>query len=39
VTKEASWLEVIQGAVTTFGELGVLVNNAGIVIAGSVEET
>ncbi|EED35292.1 3-beta-hydroxysteroid dehydrogenase [Luminiphilus syltensis NOR5-1B] len=39
VTDEASWQAVVEKTVATFGQLDVLVNNAGIVVAGSVEET
>lgn len=39
VTDEDAWRRVIATTVATFGGLDVLVNNAGIVVTGSVEET
>lgn len=39
VTNEDAWREVIDHTLRDFGKLDVLINNAGIVIAGSVEET
>jgi len=39
VTDENSWIAVIEKTNDVYGRLDVLVNNAGIVIAGSVEET
>jgi NAD(P)-dependent dehydrogenase (short-subunit alcohol dehydrogenase family) len=38
VTREADWINVIEHAIKTLGGLSVLVNNAGIVITGTVEE-
>lgn len=38
VTDEARWGEVIDQAITKFGQLDVLINNAGIGIPGNVEE-
>ncbi len=38
VTSEADWIAVIDHARTTLGGLSVLVNNAGIVLTGSVED-
>lgn len=38
VTDEAGWQTVIDAALAQFDKLDVLVNNAGIVIAGNVEE-
>ena len=39
VTSEDDWHRVIETALERFGELQVLVNNAGLGIAGSIEET
>lgn len=39
VGDEAAWSAVIERTLAEFGQLDVLVNNAGIVIAGSAEET
>ncbi|MCY4191597.1 MAG: glucose 1-dehydrogenase [Rhodospirillaceae bacterium] len=39
VTSEADWQAVIKETIRTFGGLHVLVNNAGIGIPGTVEET
>tara|TARA_R110000772_G_scaffold48089_4_gene109863 strand:+ start:52018 stop:52803 length:786 start_codon:yes stop_codon:yes gene_type:complete len=39
VASESSWKEVMEKTLARYGSLDVLVNNAGIVIAGSVEET
>ena len=38
VTIEAEWQRAINTAVTTYGKLDVLVNNAGIIIRGGIEE-
>lgn len=39
VTDEARWGEVVAGVVERFGALHILVNNAGIGFAGSIEST
>jgi 3(or 17)beta-hydroxysteroid dehydrogenase len=39
VTDEALWDELVQAIVATHGALHILVNNAGIVIPGNVEDT
>lgn len=39
VSCEAGWEMVVGASVSTFGGLDVLVNNAGVVLAGSVEDT
>ena len=39
VTKESDWRSVVQEAVSRYGKLDVLVNNAGILIRKSVEDT
>ena len=39
VTKEEDWHDAIEGAVSKFGKLNVLVNNAGIWRRGRVEDT
>ena len=38
VTSEAEWKTVIAGAVSNFGKLDVLVNNAGIAVLKSLDE-
>jgi NAD(P)-dependent dehydrogenase (short-subunit alcohol dehydrogenase family) len=38
VASEAGWKEVVEGTLAAFGKLHVLVNNAGIVSIGDVEE-
>ena len=37
VTDEAAWNEVVTATEATWGPIGVLVNNAGIVTFGSIE--
>lgn len=39
VTREADWQHAVQTAESQYGKLNILVNNAGIVIRGSIEET
>ena len=39
VTKEEDWRDAIEGAISRFGKLNVLVNNAGIWRRGRVEDT
>ena len=39
VTKESDWRSVVQETVSRYAKLDVLVNNAGILIRGSVEDT
>ena len=39
VTEEADWQEAVQTAVSAYGKLDVLVNNAGILRRGGIEET
>ena len=39
VTDEGAWEDLIRETLATFGQLDVLVNNAGIVLVGSVENT
>ena len=39
VTQESGWQMAVETTVTRFGKLDVLVNNAGIHRAGTVEET
>src|SRR6266404_8134515 len=39
VTREADWVEAVGTAVNRYGRLGILGNNAGIVIRKSIEET
>jgi 3alpha(or 20beta)-hydroxysteroid dehydrogenase len=38
VTDAAQWAQVVEASESTFGPIGVLVNNAGIVSFGSIEE-
>ena len=39
VTQESEWQRAVETAVTRFGKLDVLVNNAGIVMRASIEDT
>jgi cyclopentanol dehydrogenase len=39
VTKEADWRQIVQATVQKYGKLNVLVNNAGISVRETVEET
>ena len=39
VTQEAGWVSAVEAAVSRYGKLDVLVNNAGITIRKSIEET
>ena len=39
VTREEDWQRAVQAAETKYGKLDILVNNAAIVIRGSIEET
>ncbi|MEO0981284.1 MAG: glucose 1-dehydrogenase [Pseudomonadota bacterium] len=39
VADEAAWREIVSGAVAEHGRLDVLVNNAGVFVAGTIEET
>ena len=39
VTQESEWQRAVETAVTRFGKLNVLVNNAGIVARNSIEDT
>lgn len=39
VTSESDWQAAVETAVTRYGQLNVLVNNAGIIIRKSIEET
>ena len=39
VTKEADWRRAVETAVSTYGKLNVLVNNAGILIRKGIEDT
>ena len=39
VTQEADWVSAVEAAVSRYGNLAVLVNNAGITVRKSIEET
>lgn len=39
VTSEADWQAAVETAVRTYGKLNILVNNAGILLRSSIEET
>ena len=39
VTQEADWVSAVEAAIARYGKLDVLVNNAGITIRKSIEET
>ena len=39
ITSEADWKKVVQKTVEVYGSLNILVNNAGIFMAGNAEET
>ena len=39
VTQEAEWQQAVETAVSRFGKLNILVNNAGIVLRGVLEDT
>jgi 3alpha(or 20beta)-hydroxysteroid dehydrogenase len=39
VTSEASWERAIAAAEHAFGDVGILVNNAGVAVGGPIEET
>ncbi|MFE1597602.1 glucose 1-dehydrogenase [Methylobacterium sp. ID0610] len=39
VTDEDGWVETIAATVKAFGKLSILVNNAGVALSGSVEDT
>ncbi|MCL2483659.1 MAG: SDR family NAD(P)-dependent oxidoreductase, partial [Propionibacteriaceae bacterium] len=39
VSKEADWVAAMETAVTTYGKLNILVNNAGVSLGKDVEET
>ncbi len=39
VTSESDWESAVQAAVSTYGKLGILLNNAGILIRKNIEET
>jgi 3(or 17)beta-hydroxysteroid dehydrogenase len=38
VSVEDEWIQVVDGALTTYGRLDIVVNNAGIAIPGNVED-
>ena len=39
VTSESSWARAVEGAVSAFGGINILVNNAGIYLSGTTETT
>jgi 3alpha(or 20beta)-hydroxysteroid dehydrogenase len=39
VTSEASWERILTTAENVFGDVGILVNNAGVAVGGPIEET